>query len=160
MAGAHQQPGVGPQERLLHVHHGPVRQHGPGVGAQGLDEAEDIVPAAQVQARGPGAVLVKDLLHLEGRRQGLDEHGGADAVGRQVQILFHRFQHLVPPPGFQVVLKLGQIQVGTRAPLDELPGVVEQEQPHVEQAGGNRLAGHLQVARGRTMRVATWAFSS
>ena len=74
--------GVGPHERRGHRHRAPVGQHEvrPGV-AEGLDDAEQVVPAAGVEPGGVRRQLVEDLLHLERRRDGLDQHRGADRAG-------------------------------------------------------------------------------
>ena len=56
----------------------------PGV-AEVLDDAEQVVPAAGVEAGRVVAQLVEDLLHLERGRDGLDQHGGADRAVRDAQ---------------------------------------------------------------------------
>ena len=40
-----------------------------------LDEAEDVIPAAAVQAGGVLAQLVENLVHLEAGQDGFDQHG-------------------------------------------------------------------------------------
>ena len=52
-----------------------VGQHAVGMAAEAFDVAEDLVPAPDVEAGGALADLPQDLLHLERRRQGLDEKG-------------------------------------------------------------------------------------
>ena len=81
VAGLDQQFRVGAHERRRHGHGGAVRQHKAGAGvAEVLDDAEQVVPAAGVQAGGVVAQLVEDLVHLERGRDGLDQHGGADGA--------------------------------------------------------------------------------
>ena len=50
-----------------------------------LDEAEDVVPAAGVQPGRVLAQLVEDLVHLERRRERLDQHGRPDGAPRDAR---------------------------------------------------------------------------
>ena len=69
---------VGAQEGLVHRDLRAVGQDERRVVAELLDEAEDVVPAAAVEAGGVLAQLVEDLVHLERGGQRLDEHGRLD----------------------------------------------------------------------------------
>ena len=96
------------------------------------------------------AQLVEDLLHLERGRQGLDEHGGADGPARDAESLLGPDEHVVPEPGLEVVLELGQVEVRATTQLDQAVGVVEEVQAEVRQAARRRAAlagaiGHPQV---------------
>jgi hypothetical protein len=71
------------QECLLHRHEPAVGQHEGGIGAQLLDEAEDVVPAPAVEARGVLAQLPQDLVHLERGEDSLDQHRRADRPARR-----------------------------------------------------------------------------
>ena len=106
-----------------------------------LDDAEDVVPAAGVQARAVVAQLVEDLVHLEGGRDRFDEHGGPDGAVRQAQVLLGEGEHVVPEPGLLVGFDLRQVEVRAAALRDERCGVVEEVQPEVDQAAGCRDAG-------------------
>ena len=75
VAGLHEPPRVGRHERHRHLHVVAIGQHELRPVAEALDHREDVVPAPGVQAVGVVAQLVEDLLHLEGGRQCLDEHG-------------------------------------------------------------------------------------
>ena len=142
VAGAHQELGVGAHERHGHRDLLAVGQDVPAApAAVVLDDAEDVVPAAGVQARAVVAQLVEDLVHLEGGRDRLDEHGGPDGAVRQAQVLLGEGEHVVPQPGFLVGFDLRQVEVGTAALRDERCGVVEEVQPEVDQAPGCRDAG-------------------
>ena len=122
VAGGHQQLGVGAHERRGHADLVAVGQHEPrAVLAEVLDHAEQVVPAAGVQAGGVLAQLVEDLLHLEGGRDGLDQHGGAHGAGIDAERRLGVAEHVVPEPGFEVALHLGQVEVRTAAALDQLP---------------------------------------
>ena len=50
-----------------------------------LMKREDVVPAAAVQPGDVVAQLVEDLVHLEGRRQRLDQHRRLDRAVRQAE---------------------------------------------------------------------------
>ena len=78
VAGLDQQLHVRAQEMPVHGDLGAVRQHEIGPVPELLDEAEDVVPAAAVQAGGMLAQLLENLVHLEGGKDGLDQHGGAN----------------------------------------------------------------------------------
>ena len=67
VAGLHQQFRVGAHERHGHRQLGAIGRHRSGERAEHLDRAEQVVPAAGVQARGVLAQLVQDLVHLERR---------------------------------------------------------------------------------------------
>jgi hypothetical protein len=67
-----QQLDVGVHERHRHGHGAAVRQHKRRVVAEALDHAENVVPAAAVEARAVVAQLVDDLVHLKGGEDRLD----------------------------------------------------------------------------------------
>ncbi len=146
VAGLHQQLGVCPHERGGHGDRVPLGQHeflAPV--AELLDHAEQVVPAARVQ---PGAVvtqLVEDLLHLERRRDGLDQHRGPDCAARDAQGVLGQVEGIVPEPGLPVALDLGQVEVGAGALLQLAAGAVEEIQGEVEQAPRDPLAVHQHV---------------
>ena len=64
---------------------GAVGQDEVGLAAELLDEAEDVVPAAAVEAGRVVAQLVEDLVHLEGGQDRLDQDGGADRAPRDAE---------------------------------------------------------------------------
>ena len=68
-----------------HVDLRPVWEGHVGALGEYLDEAEYVVPAAQVQAGWVFPQLVEDLLHLEGGENMLDEHGAADSSPGNIQ---------------------------------------------------------------------------
>lgn len=61
-------------------------------------QAEDVVPAPTVEARRVVAELVEDLIHLEGRWQGLNEHGTADDALRQAESGRCQREDVIPQP--------------------------------------------------------------
>ena len=54
-------------------------------------------------------------------------------------------EHLVPQPGLEVALELGQVEVGAAAASEQLAGVVVEVEAEVEQARRHRAAVHQHV---------------
>lgn len=83
VTGLDQQPRIGGEEGFVHGHHLTIRQDAIRMVLQGLDVAEDVVPAAAVQRHDVILHLIEQLIHLEYGRQGFNQHGGLDgATGR------------------------------------------------------------------------------
>ena len=146
VAGLDQQVAVGLHHRRGHRHgvavgEGEVR---PGI-AEVLDDAEQVVPAARVEACRMVAQLVEDLVHLEGGRDRLDEHGGADRPVRDAELLLRVGEDVVPQPCLEVGLHLRQVDVRAAAALEELGGVVEEVEAEVDEGGHHGPALHLDV---------------
>ncbi len=76
-----------------------------------LDEAENVVPAAAIQAGGMFAQFVKNLVHFERGQDGFDQHGGANRPARNAQLVLGKIENVVPQTGFEVILQLRQIEV-------------------------------------------------
>ena len=85
------------------------------------------------------AQLVENLVHLEGGQDRLDQHGGLDRADRQPQLLLGHHEDVIPEPGLLVALELGQVEVGSGAPVQQSLGVVEEVEPEVEERAGDRL---------------------
>ena len=128
-----------------HRHQRPIRQHELGVAAELLDEAEDVVPPPAVESHDVVAQFVEDLVHLEGGQDGLDQHGGLDRADGEPQLLLRHHEDVVPEPGFEVILELGQVEVGSGSLIQQGPGVVEEVERKIEERPGNRLAVDLDV---------------
>ena len=140
VAGGDEQVGVGLHEGHGHRHLVAVGEHPGRVVAELLDHREDVVPSPGVEPGGVVPQLVEDLVHLQGGQDGLDEHGGPDgAVGDSPRLLGGD-EDVVPQSRLEVGLQLGQVEVGAAAPGDEGGGVVEEEQPEVEQGRRYRVA--------------------
>ena len=149
VAGLHEQLRVGAQERLLHGDLASIGHHERGVSAQRLDRAEDVVPSPAVEARGVLAQLVEDLVHLEGGGQRLDEHGGLDRAPGNAQGFLRAHEHVVPQARLEVALHLRKVEVRAGAAREELPRVVEEVEPEVEERGGNGSAVEPDVLLGQ-----------
>ncbi|GAP59083.1 hypothetical protein AHiyo1_22970 [Arthrobacter sp. Hiyo1] len=85
------------------------------------------------------AQLVQDLLHFERRGDGFDQHGGADGALRDAEQVLGQDEDVVPEPGLEVVLDLGQVEVRALALCQQAAGVVEEEQAEIDHATGNGL---------------------
>ena len=107
---------------------------------QGLDVAEDVVPAAAVQRHYVILHLIEQFVHFEHRRQGFDQHGGLDGAAGQAELVFGPGEHLAPPASFQIALQLGQVEVGARALGQQRLVVVQEVKGEVEQAAGDGVA--------------------
>ena len=101
--------------------------------AELLDGAEDVVPAAAVEAGAVVAQLVDDLLHLEGSQDRLDQNGSSDRAARHADVVLSEVEHVVPEPRLEARLHLGKVEVGAVAPALVLECVVEEVQTEVEQ---------------------------
>ena len=149
VAGLDQQLGVGAHERDGHRHLDAVGQHEVRPGAEALDRAEDVVPAAGVQRGRALAQLVEDLVHLEHRGQRLDQDRDLDRAAVEAELLLDDPQRVVPQPRLEVGLELGHVQVGAAALLGQRLVVVGHVQRDVEQPAGHRPAVDLHVALGQ-----------
>ena len=147
---------------LLHRHLGAVGQHRARVVPALLDEAEDVVPAAAVEAGGVLAQLVEDLVHLEGGGHGLDQHGGADGAARDAEVLLRAHEDVVPEARFEVALQLGQVEVGARCRARGAParcgrsrGRSRRASPGTGRPSTSRCFSRRCSPRGRTISVAS-----
>src|SRR4029078_519441 len=84
----------------------------------------------------------QDLVHLERRDDGLDQHRRADRAAWEPNRVLRVVEHGVPEPGLEMALELGQIEVGAAALTPELMAVVVEVEPEVEQRGRHRPPVH------------------
>lgn len=140
VAGLDQQPDVGIHERHSHGNIGPIRQHELRVVTELLDEGEDVIPTSTVQTGAVVTQFVDDFIHLESSSDGLNQHGSTDSTTRKANVILSQVEHIIPQPGLEVRLHLGQIEVRTGAASNELLGIVEEVETEVEQATGDGLA--------------------
>ncbi len=145
VAGLYQQQRIGIEEGIAHHDLRAVRQDEVRVFAEALDVAEDVVPAAAIEAGDVVLQLVEDFVHLEGGGQRLDEDGDLDRAVRNAELLLRMDEDVVPEAGFLVALHLGQIEIGAGAGRDLAPGVVEEVEREIEQAAGHRAAVDLDM---------------
>ena len=149
VTGGGQQLGVGAHERHRHRHVATVRKHHLGPVREALDRGEDVVPAPGVEPGGVLAQLVQDLLHLERRRQRLDQHRRLDRPPRHVELILGEAEHVVPQPRLQVRLHLRQVEVRPRPAGQQPPGAVKEVQPEVKQRARHGIAADQHVTLGQ-----------
>src|SRR5262249_40085544 len=130
-----QELGIRAHERHRHRHLRAIWQDG----AQLLDDAEDVVPAAGIQTDRPLAQFPEDLVHLERGEDRLDQDRRANRGVRQTELLLGKIERVVPEACFEVALELRQVVVRSRAALEQLAGVVKAREAEVEQARGDGL---------------------
>ena len=145
MTGLAEQLGVAIHAVLRHVHREPVRHDPPGVQLQGLDHAENVIPAPAVETNHMIAQLVEDFVHLECSGQRLDEHRGLDAAAVNAQHVLGGNEQVIPQPRLQVGFELGQIEIRPRATIDQRPRVVEKVQREIDDGRRRRCTIHQDV---------------
>ena len=101
------------------------------------------------------AQLVEDLVHLERRRERLDQHGRPDRAAPQPELLLGDIEDVVPDAGLAVRLELGQVEIRTAAALEQLARVVEDVEAEVHEPAGDRLAVDEQMALGEVPAART-----
>lgn len=139
MASLDQQLDVRLHESDFHSDVFTVGKHGVSVLSSPLDEAEDVVPATAVQPARMGPQLPQDLVHLERRGQRLDQDGRADAAGGDTAVRLAEVEDVGPQASFEVVLHLGEVEVRAAAVIEEVLGVVEEEEGEIEDGTGHGL---------------------
>ena len=114
--------------------------------AKFLDEAEDVIPAPAVQARGVLAQFVKNFVHLERGQDRLDQNRRADRSVRQSELILRVDENIVP----QAALPDGSPSSADKSTdpsrARSVPGVVKEIQAEVEERTGHRLAIHQHMA--------------
>ena len=140
VAGLDEQLRVGAHERDGHRHGRAVGEHELLPVPELLDHAEDVVPAARVQAGRVLAQLVEDLVHLERGEDRLDQDGRLDRPLRHAEPLLRPDEDVVPEPRLQVRLELRQVEPRAAAVV-----VAEEVEAEVEQARRHRRAVDLEV---------------
>ncbi len=145
VAGADQQLRVGAHERRGHRDLGAVGELEVGAVPKGLDDAEEVVPPACVEAGAVFPERVEDLLHLEGRGDGLDQDGGADGAARDAEEFLGEDEDVVPQACLAGVLQLGEVEVRAISGVDLPLRAVEEVQAEVHQRRRDGPAVDLQV---------------
>src|SRR5271168_1321417 len=92
--------------------------------AEFLDEVEDVIPSATVQAGGVVLQLEKNFIHLKGGGQSLDKHGSPDGAARNTERILREVEDAVPQACFQMALHLGKVKIRAGSSCFKLGGVV------------------------------------
>src|SRR5579862_4244300 len=106
MTGMDQKIHVTLEERLFHREAIAIGQQRLGPIPEFLDIAEDVIPASAVQAGRVLAQLVQNLIHLEGRWQGLDQDRGLDGAAPDTQLFLGTDEHVIPQSRLEMTLEL------------------------------------------------------
>ena len=93
--------------------------------------------------------LIEDLVHLEGSGDRLDEHGGLDRTAGHAEGVLGVAEHVIPEPGFMVVLELREVEVRRCSAVEGLTDVVEEDEAEVDETGGRRATIDLHVTLGK-----------
>jgi hypothetical protein len=83
------------------------------------------------------AQLVEDLVHLEGRGSVSMSIVAFTVPAGDPERVLGEEEHVVPEAGLEVVLHLGEVEVGAGAAGDGLLRVVEEVEPEVEEGAGD-----------------------
>jgi hypothetical protein len=137
VAGLNELPDVCVHESDLHGDVHAVGQHSVEVCPPSFDEAEDVVPPSTVETARVLSQLEQDLFHLEGSGKGLDQDSSTDGSLRNADVALGEGKDVVPEASLLVVFHLGEIEIWTGPPLDELTRVVEEIEGKVEDGTGN-----------------------
>ena len=141
VARLHEELAVRPHEGHRHRHRGAIGEHELGPVPELLDDAEDVVPPTGVEPGGVIAQLVEDLVHLERRKDRLDEDGRLDRPVGHAEPVLREGEHVVPEARLDVRLELREVEVPPVPPV-----VAEEVEPEVEQRAGHRCAVDCEVA--------------
>ena len=115
VASLNQEFNVGTQERTFHGDERAVRQHEFGVCLEFLDVAEDVVPAAAIQAGGMLSQLIEDLIHFKGGENRFNQDGSANRSARNAQFVLREAEHVVPEARLEMTFQFRQIEIRARS---------------------------------------------
>lgn len=89
--------------------------------------------------------LISHLIHLERSGNGLDQDGTTNGATAHADVVLSKVEGIVPQPGLEMRLHLGQIEVWAKAAFHKLMCIVEKVQTEVEQTTGDRFAINSEV---------------
>ena len=95
------------------------------------------------------AQLEENLVHLEGGKDGLDQHRRLDGAAGNAERLLRGDEDIVPQPRLEVGFHLRQIEIGAGSRGLQGGRVVEEVEREVEQAGRDRRAVYANVGLGQ-----------
>src|SRR5687767_2591734 len=86
------------------------------------------------------AEFVENLVHFKGGEDRLDQHRRPDRPARKPEFRLRQHENVVPEPRLQVGLELGEIEVWSAPPRDELVCVVKEKEREIKEAAGDTLS--------------------
>src|SRR6185437_11080614 len=122
-----------------------VGQHEGRVVPELLDETENVVPTAAIQAGRVLPQLVEDFVHFKSGQNRLDQDGGADGAAGDAEFILRVAEDVVPQASFEMALQLGEIEVGAGSLTDETLRVVKQVKTEIKQRSGDGRAVHFEM---------------
>src|SRR2546425_8904571 len=69
----------------------------------------------------------------------------ADCTAGDAELVLREVENVVPETCLEMALELGQVEVGPSSLADERRGIVKEEEPEVEEGGGDRASVHGHV---------------
>src|SRR5207302_2759351 len=116
-----------------HCDLGTICQEKIGLVSKLFDARKNVIPAAAIKTSRMLAQLVKNLIHLERRRDGFDEDSRPNRPLRYSELVLRHFEHFVPKTRLQMAFHLRQIKIGPAATGHQLRGIVKKIQTEIEQ---------------------------
>src|SRR5204863_681540 len=113
--------------------------------AKFFNAGKNIIPAAAVEPGGMLAQLVKNLVHLECGRNGLDQNRRTNGALCDTKLVLRQFESVVPNARFEMTLHFRQVKIWPAPARDQFPGVVKKEETEIKERAGNRLAINEQM---------------
>ena len=98
------------------------------------------------------AEFVKNLIHLKGREDRLDQDCCLDRVRREFEFALGGDEDVVPEAGFEVALQFGQIEVWARPSIEQFLRIVKGVEREIEDTSGHGRAVDVDV---RLVKVPT-----
>src|SRR5579864_8277266 len=110
-----------------------------------LDHAENVVPPPAVQSGAMLTQLPQDLVHLERRKNRLDQYRRPYGSAPYAQLFLRHHENIVPEPRFQVAFEFWQIEAGTVELVHHRLRIVKPEKPEIEERRRNGLSVHREM---------------
>ncbi len=97
-----------------------------------FDDAEYVVPSSGIEPGDMIAELVQNFLHFKSAKDGLNQDRHFRAPTRNPQRILHLVECIVPQSRLKMAFQFGQIEVWSRASLQQRSCVVKEVQAGIE----------------------------
>lgn len=81
--------------------------------------------------------LIQNLLHLERRRQSLNQYCRPNHTLLHPQVTCRKGEDIIPKTSFEMVFHLREVEIRSRTSGDEFAGVVEKVKTKIEEGAGH-----------------------
>src|SRR6516164_2235578 len=125
---------------------GTVRKDGLWIAGKLFNKAENVVPAAAIEARRMVSELVEDFVHLECCHNRFDQDCCANTAIGNAKLLLGKNKDVVPEPRLQMTLHFRQVEVRPGAGRKQKFRVMKKVKAEIEQGAGHGLPVHKNVA--------------